>query len=316
MPIDFSHVELFHKQLLYGALLGITMVVWFAYVLARRDSEDWKKENTSSLKTTLSAILSILLLLVSIIFFIMFIVHWINSDDTVSSHMAYELSRASDYTKENWLFAHYGGIVLQMVLGFTFAALGLYTMLFHPSPRSRWIKTRKCIAYYLVFSYYMSFVLLSVERLYIMSFLPENPGYKLGMFAAYGIFALAIWLLLRHYKNEKYIPYKRVSRDIVEAIHPNEVQGFGSTMSQTGRVEKKPIIFTQVENKKRMLAYYLVYEIILFIITFVLIIIEIVEQYEQIGITMAIFFVLSALPIGIYWILRLLNESNEGNNRG
>ena len=87
-------------------------------------------------------------------------------------------------------------------------------------------------------------------------------------------------------------------------------------MFLTKGIEKKPIVFAQVENKKRMLAYYLVYEIILFIITFVLIIIEIVEQYEQIGITIAIFVVLSALPIGIYWILRLLNESNEGNNRG
>ena len=316
MPIDFSHVELFHKQLLYGALLGITMVVWFAYVLSRRDSEEWKKEYTSSLKTTLSAILSILLLLVSIIFFIMFIVHWINSDDTVSSHMAYELSRASDYTKENWLFAHYGGIVLQMVLGFTFAALGLYTMLLHPSPRSRWIKTRKCIAYFLVFSCYMAFALLSVERLYIMSFLPETPGYKLGMFAAYGIFALAIWLLLKHYKNEKYIPYKKASCATGETIPPTGVQGSGTTMFLTKGIEKKPIIFTQVENKKRMLAYYLVYEIILFIITFVLIIIEIVEQYEQIGITISIFVVLSALPIGIYWILRLLNESKEENNIG
>lgn len=316
MPIDFSHVELFHKQLLYGALLGITMVVWFAYVLARRDSEDWKKEYTTSLKTTLSAILSILLLLASTIFFTMFIIHWINSDDTVSSHMAYELSRVSDYTKENWLFAHYGGIVLQMALGFTFAALGLYTMLFHPSPRSRWIKTRKCIAYYLVFSYYMSFVLLSVERLYIMSFLPEKPGYKLGMFAAYGIFAVAIWLLLRHYKNEKYIPYKRATLASVETIPSKEIQESETKLIQTKETGKKPMVFNQVGNKKRMLAYYLVYEIILFIITFVLIIIEIVEQYEQIGITIAIFVVLSALPIGIYWILKLLNESNAENNMG
>lgn len=316
MPIDFNHVELFHEQLLYGALLGVTMVVWFAYVLARRDSEDWKKEYSSSLKTTVSVILAILLLLASTIFFTMFIVNRINSDDTISSRMAYELSRASDYTKENWLFAHYGGIAMQMTVGFVFAALGLYTMFFHPSPRSGWIKTRKCIAYFLVFSCYMAFALLSVERLYIMSFLPENPGYKLGMFAAYGIFALAIWFLLRHYKNEKYIPYKKASCATGETIPPTEVQGSGTTMFLTKGVEKKPIVFAQVENKKRMLAYYLVYEIILFIITFVFIIIEIVEQYEQIGITIAIFVVLSALPIGIYWILRLLNESNEGNNRG
>lgn len=311
MPIDFNHVELFHKQLLYGSLLGVTMVVWFAHVLSRRDSEDWNKEYTTPFKTTMSATLTVLLLLTSTIFFTLFIIKWINSEDIVSSHLAYELSRASYYTKERWLFAHYGGMVLQMTLGFSFAALGCYTLTFRPSPRSKWVKIRKCIAYFLAFSCYMTFVILGVERIYTMKFMPEKPGYKLGMYIAYGIYALAIWLLLRHYKNEKYFPYKKNVKPEEEITQINESQITKTIVKQTKDIEQKPTILTQIENKKRMLAYYLVYEIILFTITFALIIIEIVERYRQVGITIAIFVVLSAIPIGIYWILRLLNESNN-----
>lgn len=315
MPVEFNHVELFHKQLLYGALLGVTIVVWFAHVLARRDSDDWKKEYTTSLKTTMSVTLTVLLLLASTIFFTMFVIEWINSEDTVSSRLAYELSFASYNTKERWLFAHYGGIVLRMAFGFVFAALGCYAFFFRPSPRSIWVKIRKCIAYYLVFSCYMAFIIFAVERLYIMSFMPEKPGYKLGMFIACGIDALAIWLLLRHYKNEKYIPYKKTVNSTEATTQIDKLQMSKNIACQCDVAEQRPTILTQTENKKRMVAYYLMYEIILFIITFVLIIIEIVERYRQVGITIAIFIVLSSLPIGIYWILRLLHESsNEREN--
>lgn len=314
MPESFSFLELFNKQILYGSVLGIIIVVWFATQLAQRDSDNWRKEYSTSIKSTYMAIL---FFLVSIICFTIFIIQWINSNETVTLKVAYDLHFASDNTKERWLRVHYSSIAMLMAFGFTFAALGCYALKFRPSPRSKWIKIRKCIAYYLVFSSYESFILFTTEELYRMKLMPEiikyKPeiiGYKCGVAISYSIVALAVWLLLRHYKNEKYFPYKRKEESSMEATH----HILGNQTIQSEKVKQKPKIYFHIKDKKRMIAYYLMYEIIVFTISFFLVIVEIVNEFEQVGITIAIFAVLSVLPIGIYWIFRLLNESNSDND--
>ncbi len=318
MPESFSFLELFNKQILYGSILGIIIVVWFATQLAQRDSDNWRKEYSTSTKSTY---LAILFFLASIICFTFFIIQWINSNETVTLKVAYDLHFASDNTRERWLRVHYSSIAMLMAFGFSFAALGCYALRFRPSPRSKWIKIRKCIAYYLVFSSYESFILFTAEELYrmnimpeIISYKPEIIGYKCGVAISYGIVALAVWLLLRHYKNEKYFPYKRKEESFMETTHHTKLHILGNQKIQSEKVKQKPKIYSQIKDKKRMIAYYLIYEIIVFIISFILVIVEIVNEFEQVGITVALFAVLSTLPIGIYWIFRLLNESNSDND--
>lgn len=315
---SFSFLDLFYKQILYGGLFGIIIVVLFATQFAQRDSDNWRKEYSTSNK---SIFLSILFFLASIICFTFFIIQWINSNETVTLKMAYDLHFASDTKKEWWLRIHYSSIAMLMAFGFSFAALGCYALRFRPSPRSKWIKIRKCIAYYLVFSSYESFILFTTEELYRMKLMPEiikyKPeiiGYKCGVSISYGIVALAVWLLLRHYKNEKYYPYKRNVESSLETTHHTKLHILGNKKIQSEKVKQKTKIYSQIRDKKRMIAYYLLYEIILFIISFLLIIIEIVNEFEQVGITIALFVVLSVLPIGLYWILRLLDESNTEND--
>lgn len=298
--IDFQ--DLFCKQILYGSLLGVILVAWF-WGIARRDSDDWKPENRIKWKNNTRIAVGIVFLLVALALFLAFIVNWINADTNLALHTRY-VWFDSAYSKMKFIHAFYVGIVMSMLLGFTFLSLGVYTLRFRPSPRSIWIKIRKCIAYYAVFAVYISFVRVSLENLYVSNNLAvDSAGMIFGIILALAIEMLIIWLLLRHYKNQRYIPYKN---------NPTIVENQECVVPNKRHVpfEMKRTFSEIIDNKKRMLAYYVGYETILFAF-FLIEILIILSDDGPIGVPVVLFLGLSVLPIGVYWMLRLYKESKQ-----
>lgn len=301
MYIDFQ--DLFYTRVLYGSLLGVLMVAWF-WKMSRRDSDDWKPENRVKWKNYIRIAIGIVFLLVALALFIAFIINWINSDSNLELHKRYDWFD-SEYSKMKFMYSFYVGIISFMLLGFAFLSFGVYTLGFRPSPRSFWIKIRKCIAYYAVLAVYISFMMTTLENLYLSSYVPVNSsGIIVGNILTHTIEILLIWLLLRHYKNERFIPYKNYSLN----IENQEEHVVSDNMPASSK--KRPSIMEMVVNKKRMLAYYVGYETFLFAFFLVNILI-ILSDDGSIGIPIVLFLGLSVLPIGIYWMLRLLRESKQ-----
>lgn len=111
----------------------------------------------------------------------------------------------------------------------SFVMLGVavfyYALKFQSSPRGVWVKIRKVIAYILVAMLYVG-VLPTTLQQFTTGSIPGVYGNAWGVILVtnaliYGIFILCIWLLLRQYKRDKYIPYSTYEKIDKQASAPN-----------------------------------------------------------------------------------------------
>lgn len=92
-------------------------------------------------------------------------------------------------------------------------SLFYYELTLRQSPRGTWVKIRKVIAYTLICSLYAAVWPTTVLQL-TTGKIPGVYGNAWGTILVvnaliYGIFILIIWLLLKQYKRDKYIPYNQ-----------------------------------------------------------------------------------------------------------
>lgn len=298
-------IELLNEQLLIDACLGITISILFTKEFATGDARSEKRELTDVQKI-IKVICMVFSIIIALYIGILFVNQWNDAEYHKDQENMYSV--VEDYRR----------LALYISEFFIITALAGYTWRFGSSPRSMFVKIRKAIGYYLFIGAFGAHVMRSVSYGYIYN-IAEN-GYSIPTLLGECSVLIVVWLLIKHYKTDKFILERNKQAPnntlitLCEASLNDVSQKSKSRMHQVGCDAHKPSKITKIENKKRMIAYYLFYEIIIFLIAFVLVIIMIVEKIRFVGITIAFFVVLSALPIGIYWILRLLNESESDNN--
>ena len=288
----------------------------------------------------------------------------------------------------------------QKVSYVSYIMLGLslfyYELTFRQSPRSIWVKIRKVFAYTLIGGLYIA-IFPSTLLQFITGRVAGVYGNAIGTILIsntliYGSSILIIWLLLKQYKRDKYVPYTKngieKSAETMELpsidknIQQNEIlQNNHVTIASSIEIPQKQkpnlkltkqvdgyvhryliyyvilvviyLVFSSIgvihgwctgimsiigvlifpsllpiglyklisnmfdgrlnagNSKKRLLAYFLIYEIILVVLTIILLILSEPDEPDTKGffIQMTILALLSFLPIGITYIKQLLNEN-------
>ncbi len=353
----------------FTIVMGMVMI-WLFGSFAKRDSEDWNKTfERKGMKIT-----RIILMCIWGIYVVAPLIALIFGWDKIR-----------DSQKVSY--------VSYLMLGLS---LFYYELTFRQSPRSIWVKIRKVFAYILISGLYIAFLPTTLLQL-TTGKVAGVYGNALGTILIsntliYGISILIIWLLLKQYKRDKYIPYTKngigksaetselpsTNKDIQQneilqnnhvtiassiEISPKQKPNLKQTKQVDGYVHRYLIyyailvviylVFSSIgviqgwctgimsiigvlifpsllpiglyklisnmfdgrlnagDNKKRLLAYYLIYEIILVVLTIILLILSEPDEPDTKGffILMAIMALLSFLPIGITYIKQLLNDN-------
>lgn len=250
---------MFSSQISWSIIVGFMLIYLFGWYFAPRDSDDWQKCNWPLWKHVARYVGLTINFAATIVFFVLIIVNY------------------EDY--------EYTTILSLTMFTFVSLSLGLYALRFRPSPRSFWIKLRKCVGYYLIFSVYSMIGSRTIPILGMVEAGTISSAYLLGNILSHIIFLVIIFFLLRRCKKEKFFPY--------EEYEPCTIKRYDI-----------------IGNTKRSLAFYIGYEIIIFIIFSIIAIVKI-DNRDSIAIPIALFALLSLIPIGLYWMLRLLRESKE-----
>ena len=270
--------------------MGVFVVVLFGR-FARRDTDDWQEEYEKKAWRITHIVLSALFALSALAMLILTIFGWDN----------FEYNQKAGY---------FSGVMVN-------CALSCYALRFRRSPRSVWVRIRKVFAYIAVVLMYFGWPAT------VQQFLTGNThGILMVNVLMYGIGVLIVWLLLKHYKKEKYVEYK-IRRDnksdavleeeclmseIVEddqTLEERVVDNYyGSKIEKPIKHESKPL--SETEIKKRLLACYLIYIIALLVVAFVgsVSIINEVNDLRRHAISiwayMAMAVVMMAMPYGLY----------------
>lgn len=180
-------------------VMGMVMV-WLFGIFAKRDSEGWDKTfERKGMKITRIVLMciwgiSVIAPLVALIF------GW-------------------DKVRDNQKVSYVSYIMFGV-------ALFYYELTFRQSPRSIWVKIRKVFAYILIGGLYIA-VLPTTILQFTTGRLTGVYGNAIGTILIgntiiYGIAILIIWLLLKRYKGDKYIPY--IKKEIEKSVETSELQ--------------------------------------------------------------------------------------------
>ncbi len=216
----YNNIDNLGIMMLFAIVLGIVMI-WLFSKFAKRDSEGWDKSHErKGVKITRIVLMCVWGFFV-IASLLSIIISWDNMNDIQ-------------------LFS----LTCFFMLGISFFCYGLK---FRQSPRGAWVRVRKIIAYILI------------SFLYIMeSGIPNVKGTFWDIFLASilvsGIFILLIWLLLKPYNRDKYIPYKQTEEgNKTQNVFPvidnmQENMSYEKSMSKQDALALTKIISDKNEN--------------------------------------------------------------------
>lgn len=187
-----------------GAMMSFTivigiMMIWLFGMFAERDSADWNKTFEKKGMRITRIVLMCIWSIYVVAPLIMLILGW-------------------NKIRDNQKVSYVSYIMLGLSLLF-------YEITFRQSPRSIWVKIRKVFAYTLISGLY-----IAVLPTTIMQF---TTGRVVGVYGnaigtilignalIYGITILVIWLLLKQYKGDKYVPYTK-KEPTVEPLDTSE----------------------------------------------------------------------------------------------
>ena len=183
----------------FTIVIGI-MMIWLFGMFAERDSADWNKTFEKKGMRITRIVLMCIWSIYVVAPLIMLILGW-------------------NKIRDNQKVSYVSYIMLGLSLLF-------YEITFRQSPRSIWVKIRKVFAYTLISGLY-----IAVLPTTIMQF---TTGRVVGVYGnaigtilignalIYGITILVIWLLLKQYKGDKYIPY--IKKEIEKSVETSELQ--------------------------------------------------------------------------------------------
>lgn len=179
--------------------MGILMA-WLFYTFAKRDSENWNKSYEKKWIRITRIVLMCIFGVYTIASLVGLILVWKNNsfDNLKISYISY------------------------LFLGMS---LFLYELNFQQSPRSLWVKVRKVIAYILIYVLYSIWptTVIHLTTGHIPGIYGNAMGTILvGYFLIYGVGVLIIWLLLKHYKRDKEIPYCQSESSKVQTNTPSD----------------------------------------------------------------------------------------------
>ena len=169
------------RMMILTIAMGIVMV-WIFSKLAKRDSEGWDKSYESKGMKTIRIGLMFIWGLIAIVSLLGLIVQWYNIPDR---------QKVSFTSIFMWCLS-----------------LFYYELTMRQSPRGGWVKTRKIIAYMLIIFLYIG---VWQYTAYLIAHFPFN-WISVQFFTSIlitGICITGIWLLLKIYKKDKYIPYTK-----------------------------------------------------------------------------------------------------------
>lgn len=299
--IDINEFEqrCFYVQLVAAIVLGFVLVVIFGWVFSRRDSKGgiykkWKK--------IVTMIMSFLNFGLAIVMMVSLIVNMVNGKMIA------------------WPVAYI----------FPLVSLGVYFLRFKPSPRGLRVKIRKIIAYYLICGLYMTLIIVNIYRIcWTLLGMPNIGGYDAGHAAGtFFAFCMGIgltYLLLKKYKKDKYKGYEPegVQTDLLQEQHsvlpqptqqisviPEFNSGKQSQVKRKVIKKKEAALTTIMSNKKKAGAIYIAYEMVILVL-FIIALIILISEENPVWLPIVLFVLLSGLPIGIYWALRLWKEATN-----
>lgn len=205
----YNNIDNLGIMMLFATVLGIVMI-WLFSKFAKRDSEGWDKSHERKGVKIIRIVLMCVWGFFVIASLLSIIISWDNMNDIQ-------------------LFS----LTCFFMLGISFFCYGL---MFRQSPRGAWVKVRKIIAYILI------------SFLYIMeSGIPNVKGTFWDIFLASilvsGIFILLIWLLLKPYNRDNYIPYKQTeegnkTQTALSAEKKQEILNNDNLLQSEGDTEK------------------------------------------------------------------------------
>ncbi|MBQ6047170.1 MAG: hypothetical protein IJL38_06070 [Bacteroidales bacterium] len=172
------------SAIVYVVAMGV-FLIWLFYKFARRDTKDWTPQCEQKKWKTVRGLIGGICCFDALGMVVVTIAAWNLSDDNL--RLSY--------------------INAALVYGI----LACYTLLFRKSPRGRGVKIRKTIAYIIIILSYFGW-----PRTVQMLTDGNVPGiYGDAIYVViimnlilYGLCVLIAWLLLRHYKRDKYVEYK------------------------------------------------------------------------------------------------------------
>ncbi|MCR4810987.1 MAG: hypothetical protein K5867_00085 [Bacteroidales bacterium] len=280
--------------------MGVFVVMLFGR-FARRDTDDWQVEYEKKTWRITHMVLAALFALSALAMMILIIVGW-------------------DNFEYNQKLSYFSGVMVN-------CALSCYALRFRRSPRSVWVRIRKVFAYVVVVLMYFGWP--ATVQQFLTGSIPGVYGDAWGQiilvnYLMYCIGVSTAWLLLRHYKKEKFVAYKVCRDDKYDAVLTEECSRseiveddqtleervvdnyYGSKIEKPIKHESKPL--SETEIKKRLLACYLIYIIALLVVAFVgsvSIINEVNDLRKQaisIWAYMAMAVVMMAMPYGLYYL--------------
>ena len=203
----YNYAYYFGDMIKFIIVMGMVMI-WLFGIFAKRDSEDWDKTfERKGMKITRIVLMciwgiSVIAPLVALIF------GW-------------------DKVHDNQKVSYVSYIMLGVSLFY-------YELTFSQSPRSIWVKIRKVFAYFLIGGLYIAVLPTTILQL--------TTGRLVGVYGnaigtiligntlIYGITILIIWLLLKRYKGDKYIPY--IKKEIEKSVETSELQSTENAIQQ------------------------------------------------------------------------------------
>lgn len=261
---DYTYLyEYFGFQIAWLIVAGIALVILMGWYFATYDSDGWTDDNWPVRKHLLKRIGAIIDFIGAAVIAIILLV---NKDD---------------YEETTILYMLYFSIVLVII--------GCYVIRFKPSPRSTWIKIRKVVAYYLILVMYDHIAMRFIPVLGMASVGELSGAYALGRFLSIVFWCVIVYFLLRHYKNEKYIPYKK-------AIRSNNA-------------------ISIIDRPKIALSYYIGYVLLICVLVFLDLVtddeLELFQYDDNTRNTIFGIILLLIIPLGIYYILRLRKNADN-----